>query len=282
MLAPKVRADSETIAGLSTPTGGALNILRLSGPQAVPMAQTLFRGRLRAARRPSLGHVVDPASGQTVDEAMATVFKAPRSFTGEDVVEITCRGGPALAKKVVSLLSAVGARPAQAGEFTRRAVTSGRIDLLRAEGILGMLTATRAAELAWAGALVNGDLSRRVGAAATGVARALQQLEAGSDYPLEESADASVEGLAAGLVGVRTELQSVVALPRAAHLFGAGALQAALKHLRLASDAVDDGLSSETVVSTLLRAREALGRVTGVGAGPPELDAFFARFPAGS
>jgi tRNA modification GTPase len=246
------------------------------------MAQTIFRGRLRAARRPSLGHVVDPASGQTVDEAVATVFKAPRSFTGEDVVEITCRGGPALTKKVVSLLSTAGARPAQAGEFTRRAVTNGRIDLLRAEGILGMLTATRAVELAWAAALVNGELSRRVGAAAAGVARGLQQLEAGSDYPLEESADASVEELAAGLVAVRAELQSVAALPRAAHLFGAGALQAALKHVRLAIDAVDDGLSSETVVSTLLRAREALGRVTGAGAGAPELDAFFARFPAGS
>lgn len=276
------RGDNETIAGLSSPAGGALSVLRLSGAQAVPLAHAIFRGHLSAARRPSLGHVVDPASGHAVDEAVATVFKAPRSFTGEDVVEITCRGGPALTKKVVSLLSAAGARPAQAGEFTRRAVTNGRIDLLRAEGILGMLTATRAAELVWAASLVSGDLSRKVGAAATGVARALQQLEAGSDYPLEESADASVEELAACLATVRAELQAVVALPRAVHLFGAGALQTALKHVRLAIDAVDDGLSSETVVSTLLRVREALGRVTGAGASAPELDAFFARFPAGS
>lgn len=276
------RGQNDTIAGLSTPASGALTIVRLSGPQAVAMAQTIFRGRLRAARRPSLGHVVDPASGQTVDEALATVFKAPRSFTGEDVVEITCRGGPALTKKIVSLLATAGARPPQAGEFTRRAVTNGRIDLLRAEGIFQMLTATRTAELAWAASLVNGELSRRIGAAATGVARALQQLEAGSDYPLEESADASVEELAAGLVTVRAELQSLAALPRAAHLVGAPSLQAALKHVRLAIDAVDDGLSSETVVGALLRAREALERVTGVGAGGPELDAFFARFPAGS
>ncbi len=280
---PRAPADANaTIAGLSAAPGSPLCLLRLSGPRAVAVAGRIFRGQLRAARRPTFGHLVDPRTGTVLDEALGTVFVAPRSYTREDVVEIAIRGGPALTERALALAVAAGARPARPGEFTRRAFAHGRIDLLQAEGILAMMAARDPAGLERAGALVAGRASKEVRHAEVGIARALQYLDAASDYPLEASGDVSVEDLAADLRSVQHTLAGLGSNPLLSSSSDKTLIPAAAQHLRAALDAVDDGLPSEAVVGALLRARHALGRLTGATASAADLDAFFNRFPAGS
>ena len=132
----------ETIVAVSTATGpGAIGIVRLSGPGAVAIAQSGFVPARGVGPRPGetysmlYGHVVDPHTGQSVDEALLALMRAPRSYTREDVVELHCHGGLAAQLAVLRLMIRLGARLAEPGEFTRRAFLNGRIDLAQAESV---------------------------------------------------------------------------------------------------------------------------------------------------
>ncbi len=271
----------DTIAGISAPPGGALSLLRLSGPSAVAVAERIFRGRL-CARRATLGHLADADRGRTVDEAVATLYAAPHSYTREDLVEISLRGGPALAAHALHLALRAGARAAAPGDFTRRAVEHGRIDLLQAAGALAMMRSVDPQELHGAAELVEGRASARLRQAEAGIARALQQLEAASDDRLEESMDASVEDLATGLRGVADSLAALTRRALGGVLDSEDAIGSAIEQVRRAIDGVDDGLPADAVMEALLAARAALGRLSASGATAQDLDAFFARFPPGS
>ncbi|MFM9046967.1 MAG: tRNA uridine-5-carboxymethylaminomethyl(34) synthesis GTPase MnmE, partial [Cyanobium sp.] len=181
-------ATSDTIAAIATavaPGQGGVAIVRLSGPRAEAIGRELFQApgqQVWDSHRVLYGHVVDPATGERVDEALLLLMRAPRSFTREDVVELHCHGGLVVVRRVLELVFAAGARPAEAGEFSLRAVLHGRLDLTRAEAI-GQLVAARsrrAAQLAMAG--LDGSLQVRIQGLRAGLLDQLSELEARIDF----------------------------------------------------------------------------------------------------
>ena len=207
---------TDTIAAIATavaPGQGSVAIVRLSGPRAEVIARELFRApglQEWESHRVLYGHVVDPASGERVDEALLLLMRAPRSFTREDVVEFHCHGGLEAVRRVQELVWAAGARPAGPGEFSQRAFLNGRLDLTRAEAIAQMINARgrRAAALAMAG--LDGGLQRRIEALRGRLLDPLAELEARLDFeddlpPLDPAA------VTAALVAVREELERLVA-----------------------------------------------------------------------
>ena len=134
----------DTIAAISTANqDGAISIVRLSGADAIDIANQLFSADLtqKESHTITYGTIYDPNTHEAVDEVLVSVFKAPKTFTREDVVEINCHGGRFVTRKVLSLLLSSGARLAQPGEFTQRAFLNGRIDLTQAEAINDLINA---------------------------------------------------------------------------------------------------------------------------------------------
>lgn len=198
--------DRETIVALATPPGeGALSVIRLSGPRALAVGQRLFRGRqplsALASRTTHLGRLHHPEDGRALDQVMAQVMRAPRSFTGEDVVEFTGHGGRLAARLAVEAALAAGARPAEPGEFSRRAFLNGRIDLAQAEAVADLIAARGERALRNALQQLEGGLSRRIGALRDQALGLLAPLEAfidfGDDVPVAPGAAALRQGLAA-------------------------------------------------------------------------------------
>ncbi len=155
----------ETIAAVSTPPGsGGIAVIRVSGPDAIEISDKIWRGKRLAtcaSHTVHLGEIVD-TEGEMTDTAVATIFRAPHSFTGEDTVEFAVHGSPWIQREVVSLLVDAGARPAEAGEFTRRAFVNGRLDLAQAEGVADMIAAASKAAGRLAARQMKGDFSRRL------------------------------------------------------------------------------------------------------------------------
>lgn len=139
---------TDTIAALATPPGvGAIAVLRLSGPRSIEIADAVFRGK-RLREQPShTAHVgrIEDESGHILDEAVATVFRAPRSYTGEDIVEFSVHGSPYVQQAVLELLLRRGARLAAPGEFTLRAFLNGKIDLTQAEAVADLIASQTSA-----------------------------------------------------------------------------------------------------------------------------------------
>ncbi|NNJ11975.1 tRNA uridine-5-carboxymethylaminomethyl(34) synthesis GTPase MnmE [Chloroflexales bacterium ZM16-3] len=181
--------DEDTIAAIATPPGeGGLGVIRLSGPGALPIAGVIFRPARPGPLRPyrlRYGHVVG-ADGGAVDEALCAFMRGPRSFTREDVVEISCHGGPLPVQMTLSLALAAGARLARPGEFTLRAFLNGRIDLTQAEATLDVVRAQTSAGLALAQAQLGGWLAREVRAARAGLLECLAYVTAVVDFPEDE------------------------------------------------------------------------------------------------
>ena len=156
------------IAAISTPAGmGGIAVIRVSGPDAIRIADSLFspaRPGHTLTERPShtltLGHIADGA--ETVDEVVVALFRAPHSFTGEDVVEISCHGSSYIHQRILDLLLARGCRLAEPGEFTRRAFRSGRMDLAQAEATCDLIAATTAAGHRLAMQQMRGGVSQRL------------------------------------------------------------------------------------------------------------------------
>ena len=221
------QADQDTIAAVATavaPGQGSVAIVRLSGPAAEAIGHRLFRApgtQVWESHRVLYGHVVDPASGERVDEALLLLMRAPRSFTRETVVEFHCHGGVVAVRRVLELVLAAGARHARPGEFSQRAVLNGRLDLTRAEAIAAMVTARgrRAAQLAMAG--LDGGVQRRIEALRGQLLDQLAELEARVDFeddlpPLDPAA------VLAALETVRQELETLVAEARQGALLREG------------------------------------------------------------
>ncbi|WP_298820737.1 tRNA uridine-5-carboxymethylaminomethyl(34) synthesis GTPase MnmE [Chloroflexus sp.] len=179
---------SDTIAAIATPPGeGGIGIIRLSGPDAQPIALKIFRparpGRLRS-HRVRYGHVIGP-DGNVIDEALLTLMAAPHSFTREDVIEISCHGGALPVQLTLEAALAAGARLANPGEFTLRAFLNGRIDLSQAEATLDIIRAQTSVGLAVAQAQLGGWLAREVRAARAALLEPLAYVTALIDFPEE-------------------------------------------------------------------------------------------------
>jgi tRNA modification GTPase len=208
-------AAEDTIAAIATavaPGQGSVAIVRLSGSRAEAIGRRLFQAPGQqewASHRVLYGHVVEPKSGERLDEALLLLMRAPRSFTREDVVELHCHGGLVAVRQVLKAVLAAGARLAAPGEFSQRAFLNGRLDLTRAEAIAEMIGARgqRAAQLAMAG--LEGGLQRRITALRERLLDQLAELEARLDFE-EDLPPLQPEAVIQGLQGVRAELEALV------------------------------------------------------------------------
>lgn len=205
---------SDPIVGIATAAGeGGIAIVRISGDGAADLFQQVFRpaGKRRPpyeSHRLMYGHAVDGA--EMIDECMGVVMYAPHTYTREDVCELHTHGGRVAAALVMKALIRLGARPAEAGEFTRRAFMNGRIDLSQAEAVMGVISAQSAAALRAQEAQLEGGPSRFIRQAQEDLTRLLAGLEAHIDYPDEIDETEALAGLNDGLNALILRLESAV------------------------------------------------------------------------
>ncbi|HEE2094946.1 TPA: tRNA uridine-5-carboxymethylaminomethyl(34) synthesis GTPase MnmE [Staphylococcus aureus] len=193
--------DLDTITSISTPMGeGAIGIVRLSGPQAVEIADKLYKGKHLLNDVPShtinYGHIIDPESKEVVEEVMVSVLRSPKTFTREDIIEINCHGGILTINRVLELTMTYGARMAEPGEFTKRAFLNGRIDLSQAEAVMDFIRSKtdRASKVAMN--QIEGHLSDLIKKQRQSILEILAQVEVNIDYPeYDDVEDATTEFL---------------------------------------------------------------------------------------
>ena len=180
--------ELDTITSISTPMGeGAIAIVRLSGPDAISIADSIYKGKKQLSEVDShtinYGHILDPDSGEIVEEVMAAVMRAPKTFTREDIVEINCHGGLVTVNRVLELTLSNGARMADPGEFTKRAFLHGRIDLSQAEAVMDFIRSKteRASKVALG--QMEGRLSELIKWLRQSILEILAQVEVNIDYP---------------------------------------------------------------------------------------------------
>ncbi|MCL4476223.1 MAG: tRNA uridine-5-carboxymethylaminomethyl(34) synthesis GTPase MnmE [Nitrospirae bacterium] len=194
--------NDDTIAAISTPLGeGGIGIVRLSGRDAVSIVEKLFSSpknkKLSESESHKLihGFIKNPSTNTTIDEVLVTVMKAPKTYTKEDVVEINCHGGILPLREVLELVLRSGARPAEPGEFTKRAFLNGRIDLSQAEAVIDLIRAKTDESRRVAVEQLSGGLSEKITSLRDRIASICAHIEAYIDFPEEEIEPASLESI---------------------------------------------------------------------------------------
>jgi len=219
----------DTIAAVATPMGeGGVAIVRVSGPDAERIAREIFarsggrNGRLRTHTL-HYGTICEPKTGEVLDEVLLTLMRKPRSYTGEDVVEVHCHGGPFLVRRILELILSRGARHAEPGEFTKRAFLNGRLDLAQAEGVLDLIRARTEKGMRLALGQVRGGLSRWIGELREDLLEILVQVEAAIDFPEEEIELLQRDQLAAKTEALRGKIAELIGSYEWGRLFRDGA-----------------------------------------------------------
>ncbi|AIQ15244.1 tRNA uridine-5-carboxymethylaminomethyl(34) synthesis GTPase MnmE [Paenibacillus durus] len=179
---------SDTIAAVSTAVGeGGIAIIRVSGPDSITQVAPLFRSRIPLTEAEShtvhYGHIVSPGNGEIMEEVLVTVMRAPRSFTTENVVEISTHGGVISVRRVMDILLQQQIRLAEPGEFTKRAFLGGRIDLSQAEAVIDLIRSKSDRAFSVALKQVGGSLSQRIGDLRQSLLELLAHIEVNIDYP---------------------------------------------------------------------------------------------------
>ena len=211
----------DTIAALATPAGrGGIGIVRISGP-TVPRLAVEVIGRLPSARRATLARFAD-ARGEMIDEGIAVYFPAPRSYTGEEVLELHGHGGPVVMQMLLAACVDAGARLAEPGEFTRRAFLEGRLDLAQAEAVADLIDAASQEAARSALRSLSGEFSSAIDGLASQLVELRALTEAMLDFPEEEVDALHRADAAARLERVRAQLQEVLAKSRQGSLLGSG------------------------------------------------------------
>ena len=181
----------ETIIAISTPPGhGGIGIVRLSGLKALEVAKKIFRLRGKTWRHVEpltlvLGDILNGANNGVVDEGFLVYFPGPRSYTREDVVEISCHGSPIVLEEVIRLGTRAGARLAHPGEFTLRAFLNGRLDLIQAQAVNDLISATSLAQARISVGQIRGGLSGRISSLRSQLVELLSRVESGIEFPDE-------------------------------------------------------------------------------------------------
>lgn len=208
--------DFDTIAAISTPLGeGGIGIVRLSGNQAIAIAEKLFSSpkekRLLQVRshRILFGYIINPATGDHIDEVLLSLMRAPKTYTREDMVEINCHGGNLPLRRVLELVIREGARLAEPGEFTKRAFLNGRIDLSQAEAVLDVIRSRSEEAERIALAHLKGALSEKVKASLDELTGICALIEAHIDFPEEDIAIDAEREISEKLFRLREELFSL-------------------------------------------------------------------------
>ncbi len=181
----RTKDERDTIAAAATPPGaGAIAVVRVCGPRSVEIGTRLTGGRPDLSATPShkLVRAAVMRDGERIDDALFVAMRAPNSYTGEDMVEVHCHGGPLIARSVLEAAIALGARPAEPGEFTRRAYLNGRMDLARAEAVAELIAGSTEAAARAALHQLGGGLSKELSEVRDRLADALARLEASIDF----------------------------------------------------------------------------------------------------
>ncbi len=185
--------EQDTICAVSTAPGqGGIGIIRLSGRDAISIVTNVFRPKkkklLRSAATHTLqyGHIMDPLTGQIIDESLVSIMRAPATYTREDIVEINCHGGMMPLTRTLALLIATGARLAEPGEFTKRAFLNGRIDLAQAEAVMDIINSKTDVALRAANEQLLGGLSEEIAKLRDRLVSLLASVEASIDFPEED------------------------------------------------------------------------------------------------
>jgi tRNA modification GTPase len=205
---------ADTICAVSTPPGeGGIGILRISGPLAYDILRKIFQPRRKrntfAPRTLHLGYIVNPEKRDKIDEVFAAVFKAPNTYTREDMAEVYSHGGFSTQQTILSLMMKCGARLAEPGEFTKRAFLNGRIDLVQAESVLDIIQSETEDELKCAMEHLQGNLSRRIKQTQEDIREALVVVEALIDFP-DEDIDVDLERTFSRLKNADEEIERLV------------------------------------------------------------------------
>jgi tRNA modification GTPase len=216
---------SDPIAALATPPGrAALALVRLSGSGAFAVAARVIRGfRTGRPRHATLATFVN-AEGEPIDRGIYTIFPGPASYTGEDMVELSCHGGQLAPARLLSALHAAGARPAAPGEFTRRAVLNGKLDLVQAEAVGDLIEATAPAQARAALRQLEGGLSRRLAALREAMVGAQALLSYEIDFPGEDDGPVPPARITAELEGLREQIERLLGTAPTADRMRQGAL----------------------------------------------------------
>ena len=184
--------QNDTITAIATPVGsGGIGIIRLSGSEAYRIVALFFKSKnfipdAQHSHRLHFGIIIDPQDGSALDEALVSYMQAPRSYTGEDVVEINCHSGIVLLDKILRMSLDAGARLAEAGEFTRRAFLNGRMDLTRAEAVIDVIEAKSEAGLKIASRQLTGKLAQRIEQLYGNLLHISATVEAAIDFPEDD------------------------------------------------------------------------------------------------
>ena len=204
-----------TIAAISTPNAaGGIGIVRLSGEDAVKIAGECFRAHSGKPAEEMKGYTA--AYGEVfdsegpIDEAVLLVYRAPKSYTGENVAELCCHGGLYIMQKVLRTVLSLGAVPAGAGEFTRRAFLNGKMDLAQAESVMNVIAAQGSAALNAARSTLQGSVSKKIEAVAGSLVTAAAGLAAWADYPDEDIPEVENGALLQTIVAAKGELEALI------------------------------------------------------------------------
>lgn len=178
----------DTIAGVSTAVGQAgISIIRISGPDAFNIADCVFKGMDTVQAQPThsvrYGKIISLETGEVLDEVLLTKMEAPKTYTRENVVEISCHGGYTVTRNLLDLLYQKGARPAEPGEFTKRAFLNGRIDLTQAEAVMDVIQARTERVSKVAVRQLEGELSNKIQSIRQKLLELLSHIEVNLDYP---------------------------------------------------------------------------------------------------
>jgi tRNA modification GTPase len=210
-------SDDETIAAISTPLGeGGIGIVRMSGRNSLIIASQVF---ISPTNRPlseinnfylTYGHILDPSTGETIDEVLLSLMRAPSSYTKEDVVEINCHGGMISLTKILGLVLKLGARLAEPGEFTKRAFLNGRIDLSQAEAVLDLIRSKTDESRKIALSQLQGSLSEKIISLRDRIIDVCVNIEAFIDFPEDEIETGSKQDLSAAMEETHQQLLILV------------------------------------------------------------------------
>ena len=204
-----------TIAAISTAQASAgISVIRISGDDAINIAQKVFRSKTGKRLSEMKGYTcalgTAQKNGEAIDECIATVFRAPHSYTGEDVVELSCHGGVYITARVLRAVFDAGAQAAQAGEFTKRAFLNGKLDLIEAESVMDIIS-SRSKESARAALNVKeGALSRRINTIKDELMNIASHLNAWADYPEEDIPVVEDIALSDSLKGIEAQLHDIL------------------------------------------------------------------------
>ena len=207
--------NGSTIAAISTARASAgISVIRISGPEAIPIAEAVFTAKLNKQLSAMPGYTcalgAAYADGDKIDECIATVFRAPYSYTGEDVVELSCHGGVYVTARILRALYDAGAVPAEPGEFTKRAFLNGKMDLIEAESVMDIISARSRGANRAALNVKDGALSRRIEAIKAALLNKAAHLSAWADYPEEDIPEVEDASLLSALADAQKELSAVI------------------------------------------------------------------------